>query len=173
MRDYSARLAGVHAADDLRARLEHARGVDGGLATGDALDDDLVVLVQKDRHIHKSFQALASCAALSAASSIVGTSVTSGWLASVRMRRPSSTLLPSRRTTSGLLASSPRISSALTIPVATASHAVMPPKTLTNTLLTCSSFKMTSSPAAITSAEAPPPMSRKLAGLTPPCFSPA
>ena len=28
-------------------------------------------------------------------------------------------------------------------------------------------------PAAITSAEAPPPMSRKLAGFTPPCFSPA
>ncbi|COX50468.1 Uncharacterised protein [Mycobacterium tuberculosis] len=59
--------------------------------------------------------------------------------------------------------------SALTIPVATASHEVMPPKTLTNTW----SPSTTSRPAAITSAEAPPPISRKLAGLTPPCFSPA
>ena len=37
-------LAGVDAADDLGARLEHPRGVRGGLAAGDALDDDLVVL---------------------------------------------------------------------------------------------------------------------------------
>ena len=49
---------------------------------------------------------------MSAAPSMVSTSVTSGWLASSRIRRPSSTLLPSRRTTSGLFASSPRISSA-------------------------------------------------------------
>ncbi|SLI16943.1 Uncharacterised protein [Mycobacteroides abscessus subsp. abscessus] len=59
------------------------------------------------------------------------------------------------------------------MPLATASHAVMPPNTFTNTLLTCASLRMTSSPAAITSAEAPPPMSRKLAGFTPPWFSPA
>ena len=51
----------------------------------------------------------ASSAALSAPSSMVSARVTSGWLASARMRRPSSTLLPSRRTTSGLFASSPRI----------------------------------------------------------------
>ena len=68
------------------------------------------------------FAAFASSAALSAAPSMVSTRVTSGWLASLRMRRPSSTLLPSRRTTSGLLASSPRISSAPTMPLATASH---------------------------------------------------
>jgi hypothetical protein len=49
----------------------------------------------------------------------------------------------------------------------------MPPKTLTNTDFTCGSPRMTSRPAAMTVAEAPPPMSRKLAGLTPPWFSPA
>jgi len=53
-------------------------------------------------------------------------------------------------------------------------QAVIPPKTLTNTLRTSGSPRMTSQPwAAITSAEAPPPMSRKLAGLTPLCRSPA
>ena len=51
------------------------------------------------------------------------------------------------------------------MPLATASHAVMPPKTLTNTLLTCGSDRMMSRPLAITSALAPPPMSRKLAGF--------
>ncbi len=57
-------------------------------------------------------RSLASSAALSAAPSMVSTTVTSGWLRSARMRRPSSTLLPSRRTTSGLVASSPSLSSA-------------------------------------------------------------
>ncbi len=42
----------------------------------------------------------------------------------------------------------------------------MPPKTLTNTDLTSGSPRMISRPFAMTSAEAPPPMSRKLAGLT-------
>ena len=49
----------------------------------------------------------------------------------------------------------------------------MPPKTLTNTDFTSGSPRMISRPSAITSAEAPPPMSRKFAGLTPPCSSPA
>ncbi len=40
---------------------------------------------------------------MSAAPSMVSTWVTSGWFSSFRIRRPSSTLLPSRRTTSGLV----------------------------------------------------------------------
>ena len=43
---------------------------------------------------------------------MVVASVTSGWSAAARIARPSSTLLPSRRTTSGFVAASPRISSA-------------------------------------------------------------
>ena len=57
-------------------------------------------------------------------------------------RRPSSALLPSRRTTSGLVTVSPRCSSrasAWMMPLATASQAVMPPKTLTKTLFTAGS----------------------------------
>ena len=57
------------------------------------------------------------------------------------------------------------------MPFATASQAVMPPKTLTNTLFTCASEMMISSPFAITSALAPPPMSRKFAGLGAPANS--
>jgi hypothetical protein len=49
----------------------------------------------------------------------------------------------------------------------------MPPKMLTKTLLTLGSLKMIPRPSAMTCAEAPPPMSRKLAGFCPPCFSPA
>ena len=104
-----AGLAGVHAADDLRAGLEHECGVLGALAAGDALDDDLGVLVEEDRHVAISPYAFASSAALSAPSSMVSASVTSGWLASRRIARPSSTLLPSRRTTSGLEALAPEL----------------------------------------------------------------
>ena len=59
------------------------------------------------------------------------------------------------------------------MPFATASQAVMPPKTLTNTALTSASPRMISRPSAMTCAEAPPPMSRKLAGFWPPNSSPA
>ncbi len=59
------------------------------------------------------------------------------------------------------------------MPLATASHDVMPPKTLTNTDRTDGSDRITSRPLAITSADAPPPISRKFAGLTPPYASPA
>ncbi len=55
--------------------------------------------------------------------------------------------------------------------MATASQAVIPPNTLTNTLFTCGSLMMISSPLAITSALAPPPMSRKLAGFGDPANS--
>src|SRR5690606_22457164 len=105
VRHDGAGLARVHAADDVGARLEHEGGVLGALAAGDALDDDLGVLVDEDRHVCDSFvgQALASSAALSAPSSMVAATVTSGWLAAARIARPSSTWLPSRRTTSGLL----------------------------------------------------------------------
>ena len=48
--DGRAGLARVDAADDLGAGLEHERRVLGALAARDALDDDLGVLVEEDRH---------------------------------------------------------------------------------------------------------------------------
>ena len=63
--------------------------------------------------------------------------------------------------------------SADTMPLATSSHEVMPPNTLTSTLRTDGSDSTISRPFAITSADAPPPMSRKFAGRMPPNASPA
>ena len=50
------------------------------------------------------------------------------------------------------------------MPLATSSPLVMPPKMLMKIDFTFGSVLMTSSALAITSALAPPPMSRKLAG---------
>ena len=107
VRHRGAGLAGVDTTDDLGAGLEHECGVLGAFAAGDALDDDLGVLVEEDGHLCSPLsrvRTLASSAALSAPSSMVSASVTSGWCARRRIARPSSTLLPSRRTTSGLVA---------------------------------------------------------------------
>src|SRR5690606_22973659 len=158
-----AGLARVDTTDDVGARGKHATGVLGALGAGHALDEDLAVLGEEDSHVLKSPRAYfaASSAASAAAPSMVSTWRTAGWLRSLRIERPSSALLPSRRTTSGLVTSSPRdssSSSACTIPLATASHAVIPPKTFTKTLLTAGSLRMISRPLAMTSAEAPPPM---------------
>ena len=58
-------------------------------------------------------------------------------------------------------------SSASRTPLATSSTRVMPPKMLTKIDRTAGSELMTSSAAAMTSALAPPPMSRKLAAEPP------
>ena len=80
-----------------------------------------------------------------------------------RISRPRSALVPSRRITMGTsICTRPR---AVTMPLATSSPLVMPPKMLMKIDRTLGSLLMTSRAPAITSAEAPPPMSRKLAGL--------
>src|SRR5690606_13338327 len=160
-----ASLAGVDPAHDLGPGGEHAAGVLRTLRARHALDDDLAVLSEPDSH---QAPTAASSAARLAASSMVSTSSTPGSAASVRIFRPRAALLPSSRTTSGRVTASPRLSSSLnaeTIPLATASQAVMPPKTLTNTDFTDGSDRMICRPLAMTSAEAPPPMSRKFAGF--------
>ena len=53
------------------------------------------------------------------------------------------------------------------IPRATSSQRVIPPKTLNRTALTFGLLKITSTDAAIASAFAPPPASRKFAGAPP------
>src|SRR6185437_13563473 len=101
------------------------------------LHDDLGLGGQEDCHAQAPGVVVSAAAAASPApSSMVSASVTSGCAASVRM------------------------------PLATASQEVIPPKTLTKTDFTDGSPRMISSPSAITSAEAPPPISRKLAGRT-------
>ena len=81
-----------------------------------------------------------------------------------QIARPSSALVPSRRITIGELSfTRPRASM---MPLATSSTRVMPPKMLMKIDFTFGSALMTSSAVAMTSALAPPPMSRKLAALT-------
>ena len=55
------------------------------------------------------------------------------------------------------------------MPLATSSQRVMPPKMLNRTAFTFSSESSTSSACTISSAFAPPPTSRKFAGLPPAC----
>src|SRR5690606_1318561 len=140
-------LAGSHAADDGGAGPEHAPGVLGALGTRHPLHDDPRVLGEPDRHCQTP--AAASAAARRAAPSIGSTRPPSGLPAVSRMRRPSSALLPSSRTTSGFVTASPRLASssnAARMPLATASQAVMPPKTLTKTLRTDGSESTISRP---------------------------
>ena len=79
--------------------------------------------------------------------------------------RPCSAFVPSRRMTIGTFMSTR--DSAVTIPLATSSPRVIPPKMLMKMERTLGSELMTSRALAITSALAPPPMSRKLAGRPP------
>src|SRR6185312_6706197 len=131
-------LARGDAADDLCPGTQHPLGVFAAFRAGHALDDDFRIGVEKDCH-DPAPQLAASSAALRAAPSIVSTCSSFGSSAAARICRPSSALLPSSRTTSGTSTCSSRLarsSKACTIPFATASQAVIPPKTFTKTLFT-------------------------------------
>ena len=84
----------------------------------------------------------ASATTFSAASFIVRAAYTLGSAASCRSSRPSTSLVPSRRTTNGTVGS---ISSNAAIrPLATSSQRVMPPKMLNSTALTASLARISS-----------------------------
>ena len=96
---------------------------------------------------------------------MVASVCTFGRFASASSARPSSSLVPSSRTTngtSGLIWPNASIS-----PRATSSQRVMPPKMLNSTALTFSSERITSTALVIASAFEPPPASRKFAGRPP------
>jgi hypothetical protein len=84
---------------------------------------------------------------------------------SFRIFLPSSTLVPSRRTTSGTL--SPRSRVAATTPWAMTSHFMMPPKMFTKMPFTCGLFRIMVNAFFTCSSLAPPPTSRKFAGSPP------
>ncbi|EGE56097.1 malate dehydrogenase [Rhizobium etli CNPAF512] len=84
---------------------------------------------------------------------------------SFRIFLPSSTLVPSRRTTSGTLR--PTSLTAAMTPSAMTSHFMMPPKMLTRMPSTLGSAVMILKAAATFSLPAPPPTSQKLAGSLP------
>src|SRR5437762_8813978 len=92
----AAALPRGDAAHDVRAVPDHLPGVEGALVPGKALDNDARLLVEQDAHA--GFVVVATT--FSAASESVS-AVRIGRPLSMRMRRPSSTLVPASRTTSG------------------------------------------------------------------------
>src|SRR4029450_12093479 len=92
--DVLATLARRHARHDLRAVAPVVHRVERALAAGDAADAQPRLAIDEDAH-------RASSTTFSAASFIVAAVCTLGSAASARMRRPSSSLVPSNRPTHG------------------------------------------------------------------------
>src|SRR5210317_660380 len=154
---------GRYAGDDLRAILDALFSVEGPLVTGDALAEDLAVFV--DQNTHSSTRQVAAATTFLAASVRSSAAMMSRPLFA-SSSRPVSTLVPSRRTTTGTL--TPTSFTALMMPSAIRSQRTIPPKMLTRIASTLSFVRISLNAAATRSAVAPPPTSRKLAG-SPPC----
>src|SRR5262249_47183066 len=152
------------AADHLCAVGDRGFRMERAVLAGEALGDDLGVLVDQDGHHAVLFTALTIfCAASSRSSAKVTLS-----LESAMIFLPTSTLVPSSRTTSGTLR--PASLTAATTPSAITSHFMMPPKMLTRMPFTFGSAVMILKAAATFSLLAPPPTSRKFAGASPQSF---
>src|SRR5262249_24603818 len=136
-------------------------GMKGALGAGEALADDLGGGVGEDGHHAASPSAVTALSAESARFSADRI----GSPDSRRIFLPSSTLVPSRRTTSGTW--SPISRAAATTPSAITSQRMMPPKMLTRMPSTLGSDRMILKAAVTRSLVAPPPTSRKFAGAPP------
>src|SRR5262249_46816735 len=122
--DLAAALARRDAGDDARAVLDHLLGVERTRRAGHALDDELGVVSDEDAHLEPPAALTTFCApsAMSAAAMMLSPLSASIFL-------PSSTFVPSSRTTSGTLR--PTSFVAAITPAAIVSHFMMPPKMLT------------------------------------------
>src|SRR4029079_698368 len=156
-----AAFARRRAADHLRPVSDRGLGMESAVLAGEALTDDLGVLVDEDGHYAASFTALTTfCAASSRSSPEVTLSPDS-----LMIFVPRSTFGPSSHLTSGTLR--PTSFTAATTPSAITSHFMMPPKMLTRIPLTFGSEVMILNAAVTFSFVALPPTSRKLAGAMP------
>src|SRR6476619_4990269 len=151
-----------HAADDFRSVVAALNRVECSFASGDALHDDASVLVGPDRHYF--LPRFAASTTLVAASHIPS-AVISGSPDLARISFPSSTFVPSSRTTTGT--GNPISFDALTTPSAIRSPRMMPPKMLINIALTFLSLKMIRKAFLTCSALALPRTPRKFAGCPP------
>src|SRR5262249_2076181 len=123
-------LAGRDPADDLRAVLLAPCGVEGPFLAGDPLDHHPRVPVDEDAHAATPFAKATAFRAPSPMSS----AIVSRRPDSASMRLPSSTFVPSARSTTGSV--SPSVRTAAMMPSARRSTRRMPPKTLMNTAFT-------------------------------------
>src|SRR5450756_21798 len=118
------------------------------------------VFINQNRH----YASLAAATTFSAASAISLPEMI-GRPDSARIFLPSSTFVPSRRTTSGTLRCTSR--AAATTPSAITSHLMMPPKMFTRIALRLGLCSISLNASVTFSLLAPPPTSRKFAGLPP------
>src|SRR4030095_11740244 len=156
-----AAFARRRAADHLGAVGDRLLGMERAVLAGEALADDLGALADEDGHQVLPLTAWTIFCAASSRSSAEMTLRPD--LAMISL--PSSTLVPSRRTTSGTLR--PTSFTAATTPSAITSQRMMPPKILTRMPLTLGSEVMILNAAATLSWVALPPTSRKFAGVSP------
>src|SRR6516162_489056 len=148
-------------ADHLGAVGDRLLGMEGALGAGDPLADHLRRSVNKDRHQPASSTAATTFCAASARFS----AATIGRPDCSKILLPRSTLVPSRRTTSGTCRLTSR--AAATTPSAITSQRMIPPKMLTSIPSTFGSLRISLNAVVTRSLVAPPPTSRKFAGLLP------
>src|SRR5208282_2754904 len=156
-----ATLSGRGAADHLGAIGDRLFGMERAVLAGKALADHFGVLVDQDGHYAASLTALTIFWAASSRSSAEVTLRLD--LAMISL--PSATLVPSRRTTSGTR--KPTSFTAATTPSAMTSQRMIPPKILIKIPFTLGSEVMILNAAVTFSLLAPPPTSRKFAGVSP------
>src|SRR5262245_46975131 len=154
-----AALSGSHTADYVRAVGDRLKRVKRALLSRKALHDEACILIDEDAHCFT-----ASLTTFSAASRMPSATVKLN-PDSARILRPCSTFVPSMRTTRGTWILRSR--AAATTPVASVSQRRMPPKILISTAFTLASESRIRNAFLTCSALAPPPTSRKFAGLPP------
>src|SRR5690349_2802405 len=146
--------------DDAGAVLHHLLCVERSIAAGDPLDDERRLLIDEDAHA--AFPPFASWTARCTASSM---SVIAEKPFSLRILTAISSLVPVRRMTMGSLSGFCFV--AVTMPLATSSVRVIPPKILKRMTFTFGSDVIMRSALTTFSGFDDPPMSRKLAGSPP------
>src|SRR5450631_413480 len=150
------------AADQLRAVCQTLLGMKSALASGETLTDHACVAI--DQYAHAA--AFLARAMTLRAASVRSTAAVIASPLDARISRALTAFVPSRRTTTGSF--TPTAFTACTTPAAMMSQRTMPPKILMSTARTFGFEKMIPKAIATRSAVAPPPTSRKFAGL-PPC----
>src|SRR5271166_1354006 len=155
-----ATLARSHATHHLRSVRLRSFGVEGSFPARQSLHNQSRRFINQDAHLTP----FAATTTLSAASFMVSATMKFSPLA-FRISRPCSTFVPSSRSTMGnwMLV----FFAALTTPLASVSTRRMPPKMLISTAFTFLSASRISNACVTCSSLAPPPTSRKLAGMPP------
>src|SRR5256885_4190484 len=157
---FRSAFAWRHAANHIRAVLNHLLSMESSLTPRKSLDEQASFFVYQDAHRAPTPRATTFCAPSFMPSAMVRFKPLSR-----RICWPTSTLVPSIRTTTGTF--NCKSLAAATTPVARTSQRKMPPKILMNTALTSGSLMRMRKAFFTCSAEAPPPTSRKFAGEPP------